>query len=467
MKECCKTNEFQEGGKKRLPHFLIVLGALAALIVGVVVGGQAFAQVEHGQSGQEPAMPTTYGAAVQAIDARLKNIDRLINTKKLDAVHAEAEVIREIAKGMAKLALKADSGVPKEAVKEINLTAKALADKFEAIDEAGDSGNLEATKKVYQEMVALQATLKKHVPESYQCPMKCEKEKTYSKPGECPVCGMDMKLLTSGNYSVEVKPAEPLQAGKVATILLTIKDSQGKPVRDLEKVHEKILHLFVVSKDLSWFSHEHPAMQADGAFKLAITFPAAGEYVLYHDFTPSAVGQQVVQFSITVPGKAAAPVPLVVDSAKTKQVEGYTFKFSTKAPLRAETEAEIIFEVSKDGKPITDMQPFLGSMGHLVIISQDLQSLVHSHPQGEGEEEEHGHDGKSEDDDEDGEHSAQPAAAVTGGPDIHFHAHFEAPGLYKGWGQFQHMGKLLTVPVVMEVKEADGAPGKEGGGHKH
>lgn len=27
----------------------------------------------------------------------------------------------------------------------------------------------------------------------YQCPMKCEKEKTYSKPGNCPVCGMELE----------------------------------------------------------------------------------------------------------------------------------------------------------------------------------------------------------------------------------------------------------------------------------
>jgi Cu2+-exporting ATPase len=27
----------------------------------------------------------------------------------------------------------------------------------------------------------------------YQCPMKCEGEKTYDKPGKCPMCQMDMK----------------------------------------------------------------------------------------------------------------------------------------------------------------------------------------------------------------------------------------------------------------------------------
>ncbi|MBL7681893.1 MAG: hypothetical protein JNK00_00930 [Flavipsychrobacter sp.] len=27
----------------------------------------------------------------------------------------------------------------------------------------------------------------------YQCPMKCEQEKTYDKPSKCPVCGMNIK----------------------------------------------------------------------------------------------------------------------------------------------------------------------------------------------------------------------------------------------------------------------------------
>jgi acetolactate decarboxylase len=29
----------------------------------------------------------------------------------------------------------------------------------------------------------------------YQCPMKCEGEKTYDKPGKCPICGMELKEL--------------------------------------------------------------------------------------------------------------------------------------------------------------------------------------------------------------------------------------------------------------------------------
>ena len=29
----------------------------------------------------------------------------------------------------------------------------------------------------------------------YQCPMDCENGKTYSKPGQCPVCGMDLEKI--------------------------------------------------------------------------------------------------------------------------------------------------------------------------------------------------------------------------------------------------------------------------------
>ncbi|MFM1836682.1 MAG: hypothetical protein RJA04_1370 [Bacteroidota bacterium] len=41
------------------------------------------------------------------------------------------------------------------------------------------------TKKVKQEE-------KKEV---YQCPMKCEGTKTYSKKGKCPACTMDLKVV--------------------------------------------------------------------------------------------------------------------------------------------------------------------------------------------------------------------------------------------------------------------------------
>ena len=41
--------------------------------------------------------------------------------------------------------------------------------------------------------------------EIYHCPMKCEGEKTYDKPGKCPVCGMALRKKSSTAVSVTKK----------------------------------------------------------------------------------------------------------------------------------------------------------------------------------------------------------------------------------------------------------------------
>ena len=118
----------------------------------------------HGEP-VEFSAPQTYSHAVEVIHAQLEKIEKLMATGGLDRVHAEAAVIRDIANGIGRLALKDGSGVPREAVREINLTAKDLAAKFGPIDEAGDSGDLAATQTIYDEMIALFETLEKYAPD--------------------------------------------------------------------------------------------------------------------------------------------------------------------------------------------------------------------------------------------------------------------------------------------------------------
>ncbi len=38
----------------------------------------------------------------------------------------------------------------------------------------------------------------------YQCPMKCEGEKTHHKNGKCPVCNMQMKAVKASNANAAV-----------------------------------------------------------------------------------------------------------------------------------------------------------------------------------------------------------------------------------------------------------------------
>jgi hypothetical protein len=82
-----------------------------------------------------------------------------------------------------------------------------------------------------------------------------------------------------------------------------------------------------------------------------------------------------------------------------------------------------------DGQPITDLQPYLGAMGHCVIVSEDGQTYLHSHP----------------------EQLFNPTPDTHGGPAVMFHTIFPHPGLYKIWGQFQRNGKVLVSSFVVNV----------------
>ena len=139
--------------------------AMLIPILAIALSGVLHAEEkkdEHGKKDEAPhKAPETYSEGVQQIEMHRDEIAELIKTAKLDDVHHHAEQIKKIAEKLAKLASKDDSGVAKTDIKEINLTAKALAAKFDPIDKAGDAGNKAETQKVFDEMVALIATLKK------------------------------------------------------------------------------------------------------------------------------------------------------------------------------------------------------------------------------------------------------------------------------------------------------------------
>jgi len=415
--------------------------------------------------GHAPAKAAdSYAAAMKEIGERMTALDGLIAKGDLDEAHEQSDAIGALAKSLGALALKDGSGVERAKVKEINKAGKALAEAADGVHEAGEKKDAAAAKTAYAEMKKQAEALTAFAPAKYFCPMHCEGAKTYDKPGTCPVCNMNLKKQTSDKFMVDVKPVGgTIVKGKPATLVFTIKDPTGLAVKKVELVHEKLLHLLMVSKDLSWYAHEHPVIQADGTFTFTYTFPAAGEFYFYNDFTPPSVGQQVVIVPVTVEGVAPAAKPLAVDAGTPKTIDGYTVSLDTGGPVKTGAATHMVYTVTKDGKPVSDLQPYLGAMGHLVIISSDLREFVHSHPHEGGEHAAGAHDDKGK-----GEHGH--AGDKKGGPKVDFEAHFKAAGVYKGWAQFQHMGKVITVPMTFNVAKgeaSDAGHDKKEGGHDH
>jgi hypothetical protein len=228
----------------------------------------------------------------------------------------------------------------------------------------------------------------------------------------------DIPVQTEWKVPADIKPNQDTKMN------LFITDKVGKPIENFDINHEKKMHLIVISKDLSFFNHIHPEYKGKGEFEVTTQFPAGGDYKLISDFIPTGGKQKVEMKWMNVSGRTAAPKPLQPESNLTKVVDGKEITLSFDQ-LKTGMELNMNFTI-KDAntkKPITNLQPYLGAIGHVVIMSADAENYLHVHPmEGQGS-----------------------------GPDAKFMTEFSKSGIYKIWGQFQHEGKVFTVPFVVKV----------------
>ena len=238
--------------------------------------------------------------------------------------------------------------------------------------------------------------------------------------------------------------ASTLAAGSPAQLSLQVFRPDGAPVRYLEHVHEKPIHLIIVSRDLAEFGHVHPELTAGDTYDVAYTFPHGGRFRLYADFTPPGFPQRVEAFDVTVQGPLRAPVELE-ETARGVRVGSTTVTLSTESPLRAGEDLRLTYSPvdAASGQPIADLQPYLGAWGHFVIVDQPLTSFIHAHPQENA--------GISAP-----EHIHGAGSAPAGPPPtaIEVVTSFPHAGLYKLWAQFQREGQVIVAPFVVRVAEA-------------
>lgn len=252
--------------------------------------------------------------------------------------------------------------------------------------------------------------------------------------------------LIAVDYSVN--PGS-VKANEQAEMTFTVKNSAGETIREMEIVHEKLIHLLVVSEDLQEFYHLHPEQQSDGSFKASFSFPNGGYYRIYADLKPKGGEQLVKNFTQTVVGNERPKVPLKVDEKFEKTVGGLRVVMKPDAALESGKDAMLNFEVfdAATNQPVTDLEKYLGEYAHFVIISEDLRDFVHAHPMSKDnvKSEEHSHDSNAKRDDK---FMNQNAEAI-----VSAHVAFPNAAKYKIWAQFQRGGKVIDVPFVVEVKQ--------------
>lgn len=219
--------------------------------------------------------------------------------------------------------------------------------------------------------------------------------------------------------------AENAQAGETTSLRILIQDEKKNPIENFEMNHEKLMHLIVVSKDLAYFDHIHPEYKGNGEFEISTTLPAGGKYKLIADYVPLG-GQTTTQTEwIKVEGATRAAVPVQPDREHAKKVDSVVVTLKNDHPQSGQ-EVELAFQlVDADTQvPVNDLEPYLGAVGHVVIMSEDTEEYLHVHPVEE----------------------------LAKGPEARFITEFPRAGIYKMWAQFQRKGQVITVPFVVEAK---------------
>nr|WP_219942066.1 hypothetical protein [Iamia sp. SCSIO 61187] len=119
-------------------------------------------------------------------------------------------------------------------------------------------------------------------------------------------------------------------------------------------------------------------------------------------------------------------------SSRTAEVDAYTVTLD--GDLRAGSESALTLSVSKEGQPITDLQPYLAAYGHLVALRAGDLGYLHVHPEG-----------------------APGDGETPAGPDIDFAAHVPSAGNYRLYLDFRHGDVVRTAEFTVEVGPDDGS----------
>ncbi|POX48069.1 hypothetical protein C3489_27925 [Streptomyces sp. Ru71] len=264
---------------------------------------------------------------------------------------------------------------------------------------------------------------------------------------ETPPGGLE---ISRDGYTLDLKTPR-VEAGRTTDLrFAVVQDGTGRNVTAYQRQHDKELHLIVASRDLTVFRHLHPVRAADGTWSTPLDLPRAGGYRVFADFKPTGGDALTLGADLAASGPyRAAGLP---ETGTTATVDGYRVRLAgTLTPGR---DSELTLTVSRDGKPVRDLQPYLGAYGHLVALRAGDLAYLHVHPGGEP-----------------GDGTTRP------GPAISFTAMAPSPGAYRLFLDFRHEGKVHTAAFTVHAggpaatpstKEAPAPSAKEEApGHTH
>lgn len=220
-----------------------------------------------------------------------------------------------------------------------------------------------------------------------------------------------------------------LPAGPKTPLAFVIEAPDGSSVTSFTPQHEKEIHLIAVRRDFSGFQHVHPTRTTDGMWSTTLAL-TPGAWRVFADMAPTGAEPMTLGADVSVAG-TYAPAAEPTEDVRTANVDGYTVTLT--GTLEPGADSTLALAVSRGGRPVTDLDPYLGAYGHLVALRAGDLAYLHVHPEG------HPGDG-----------TTQP------GPDITFGTTVPSPGTYRLFLDFQHDGVVRTAEFTLTAGGTSG-----------
>jgi hypothetical protein len=161
--------------------------------------------------------------------------------------------------------------------------------------------------------------------------------------------------------------------------------------------HGHLMHLYAIRwPEMDAVFHLHPVPESKAGFSDVLPAMPAGTYHLYADVVFRNGFPETETATLAIPaGMTGAPLGTEDTSATPRAIsagqlgpryglpDGYTMEWEKPAALTANTPYNFVFQlVDPQGKPATDMQPYLGMAGHAAFVKSDGTAFAHTHPDG-------------------------------------------------------------------------------------
>lgn len=255
--------------------------------------------------------------------------------------------------------------------------------------------------------------------------------------------------VSEHGYTLELNSV--IFTGGAQPVSFRIIGPDGHAVNAFTPSHAKELHFIAVRRDTTGFQHVHPVMDAAGTWSVELEL-TPGDWRFFADFQPTGhTSPMTLGIDASVAGHYE-PQSLP-DTGRSAELGPYTVNLD--GELLPGQASDLTLTISRNGEPVTDLEPYLAAYGHLVALRVGDLGYLHIHPEGE------------------------PADGNTAaGPEIVFMAAAPSPGFYRLFLDFQHEGVVRTAEFTVHAgataqqasqpdHDAAGHTGHSHHGHQH